>query len=83
MAWYIALKSVICYTVPRQNEMSSLQKSTKKPRVRTSWFFLFRLGKVAYTLGWLRGNGRHIRIIFLLFGQNFEKNLAGTSENVV
>lgn len=79
MTWYIALKSVICYTVPRQNEMNSLQKSTKNPRGAISWVFLFRLGKVAYTLGWLLC----IRIIFLLFRQNFEKNLAGTSENVV
>ena len=35
----------ICYNMPRQNEMSDLQKSTKNPRGCNSWVFLFRSGK--------------------------------------
>lgn len=33
--------------------VSNFYKSTKAPRVRTSWGFLFRFGRVAYALGWL------------------------------
>ena len=43
----------ICYNMPRQNEMSDLQKSTKTPSTANTEGFLFRLGRVAYALGWL------------------------------